>query len=100
MKVYLWTWSGEFFGYREADELWTHDGRHVGRFSEDDVYGTDGSYLGEMRGRRLIRKTAKEHKRRGGFTPKSSRVSSVPYANYVGNVMILGYEDFPSPERL
>src|ERR1043166_4984421 len=100
MKVYLWTWSGEFFGYREDDDLWTYDGRHVGRFADDEVYGPDGSYLGQIRGRRLIKKSGKENKQLRSFTPKASRVTSVSYADYVGNVMIVGYEDFPSPERL
>src|SRR5215211_1959314 len=47
-QVWLWTWGGECFGYRDGDELWTYDGRHVGRFQNDEIYGSSGSYLGEL----------------------------------------------------
>lgn len=100
MKTRLWRWSGDYFGYREGDDLWTYDGCHVGRFTGDEVYGPDGNYLGEIRNRRLIRKLSKENRRRGAFTPKASRIRSVPYANYVGYVMYVGYDDFPPPDSL
>jgi hypothetical protein len=97
----LWTWGGEYFGYREGDSLWTHDGRHVGQFQGSDVFGRDGGYLGElMNGDRLIRSRSKKSTRGGSFAPYGRRVGVVKSVNYVGNVMYAGYEDFPSPSAV
>lgn len=96
----LWNWGGEFFGHRDGDDLWTHDGRHVGRFHEDDVYGSDGRYLGEMNNGRLITHRTEKSKRRNSFAPQARRMGVVKSVNYVGYVMLAGYEDFPKPEDL
>jgi hypothetical protein len=93
----LWKWGGEFFGYRDGDDLWTHDGRHVGRFAGDLVFGPDGRYLGELRNDdRLIACRSSKSQRGYSFAPYARRVGTVPYVGYVGYVMIAGYEDFPS----
>ena len=98
---WLWTWGGVCFGYRDGDELWTHDGRHVGRFHGDQVYGPDGRYLGELRnGNRLITNRARSAARKSSFAPRGQRVGYVRPVNYVGYVMLAGYEDFPAPEKL
>ncbi len=95
----LWTWGGEFFGYREGDDLWTHDGHHVGRFIKDEVFGRDGRYLGEiMQKDRLITSTMKGIQRSGIFTPYGKRVGIVKYVKYAGYAMYAGYRDFPSPD--
>ena len=96
----LWTWGGTYFGRREGDDLWTHDGRHVGRFSGDEVYAPNGHYLGELRSNKLITRQSKSSQRRGSFAAQGSRVGHVPYADHVGRVMLLGYEDFPAPGAL
>lgn len=98
--LWLWTWSGESFGYRDDDELWTHDGRHVGRFYGDDVHGRDGRYLGEVMDKRLITNRSKLSCRRAGFSPFANRASYARYASYAGYAMYAGYEDFPQPEQL
>lgn len=91
---HLWTWDGIYFGYREEDDLWTHEGDHVGRFEGDEVYGPDGEYLGEIMQDQLITDLNKKDKRGSGFCPYASRVGIVPYTDYVGHVMLSGYEDF------
>ena len=96
----LWTWDGEFFGYRDGDDLWTHDGRHVGRFYGDEVYAPAGRYLGEIKNGRLITNVGKKSRMRGGFAPYASSVGIVKSVDYVGYVMYIGHEDFPSPEQL
>lgn len=96
----LWTWGGEYFGYRENNCLWTHDGRHVGLFQGDEIYGPNGRYLGEVLSDRLITNCGKKSWRASCFTPYGNRVGIVKYVNYVGNVMYAGHEDFPSAEGL
>lgn len=93
---WLWTWGGRSFGYRTGDDLFTHGGKHVGHFHGDEVFGQDGHYLGELRGSRLITRRSR-NATKGSFTP-SVGTSHVNRANYVGKVMLVGYQDFPSPE--
>lgn len=94
MKM-LWTWGGKFFGYRDGDCLWTQQGNHVGRFDGNNIYDADGHYIGEvMDNERLIYDLSKSNQSSYGFNPFMNRVSIVPYVDYVGNVMYLGYKDF------
>lgn len=97
---WLHTWSGRSFGWRSGDELRTHNGRHVGRFEGDEVYAPDGRYLGEVRNGRLITRLARKGTRKSGFAPRMSVVGRVDHVGYIGWVMIVGYEDFPSPDQL
>ncbi len=92
---WLWTWNGKSFGYRDGDLLWTRGGNNVGRFYDDEVFGADGRYLGETRSGRLIRNKAKRSQRQSPFAPRGSRVAYVDRMDYVGNVMLAEYEDFP-----
>lgn len=92
---WLWTWGGECFGYREDDELWTYDGRHVARFDGSVLYGSNGRYLGEVRENRLITKKSMKSHVYTSFHPLPRRVSYIRHVNYVPNVMIAGYEEFP-----
>ncbi len=94
---HLWTWSGKYFGYRDNDALWTHDGRHVGRFDGDEVYAADGRYLGEVVNGHLITNLSKSSRRRAWFSPYPSRD---PLVDRVGLVMLVGHEDFPSPDQI
>lgn len=98
--AWLWTWKGKSFGYKVRDELRTQDGRHVGRFYNNEVYGVDGKYIGELRGNRLITNKSKKSLRKSPFSPKMKNVGYVDKVNYVGNVMIIGYEEFPAKEDL
>jgi len=96
--VWMWTWGGECFGYRDGDDLWTHDGRHVGRFNGDLVYDRHGAYLGEvMSENRLITRRGAQSLRGYSFAPWGRRAAYAKYANYAGYAMYAGYEDFPAP---
>jgi hypothetical protein len=96
---WMWTWGGEFFGYRIADQLFTYRGIQVGRLDGDEVYGTDGHYLGEvMAEKRLITHRSKKHWRHSGFAPTRGGWYA-RYCNYVGFAMYAGYEDFPPPSE-
>jgi len=95
MKTQLWTWGGRYFGYREGDDLWHHEGNHVGQFEGDEIFSADGRYLGEVRsGNRLIVNCSKKGRIGRSFSSRLSRVAVVPYVDYVGNIMVAGYEDF------
>lgn len=97
---WLWTWDGRCFGYRDGDDLWTHDGKHVGRFHSDEIYAPNGRYIGELRsGNRLITNKNKKSKRLSSFAPHGQRVGYAKYVDYVGYVMIAGYEEFPKLEE-
>jgi hypothetical protein len=102
-RKYLWTWGGKFVGHREGDDLWTHDGRHVGRFHGDEVFAQDGDYLGELYDEgddRLITRTRLPSGREAPFVPHASRVGYAPLIGYIGNMNVLGYQEFPSPDKL
>lgn len=53
MVTALWTWRGQYFGYRRGDFLWTKAGAYVGRFWGNDLYAPCGRYLGESISQRL-----------------------------------------------
>lgn len=96
----VWTWDGIYFGYIDGNNLWTHNGKHVGRLHNEKIFGPDGRYLGEIRnGNRLITRNGNNHLRAASFSPNMSRIGRVKCVDYVGNVMIAGYHDFPSPEE-
>lgn len=94
----LWTWGGDFFGYKDNDKLWTYSGKNVGKFYNDEVYGADGRYLGEIKNGRLITKKSRKNFRKFSFSPYANRVGIVKNVNYVGYVMYAGCEDFPHPD--
>lgn len=92
----LWTWSGEYFGYRDGSELWTHDGRHVGRFRRGaGIFTPAGSYLGELANGRLISDWHKTARRASSFTPSSRREPRFVFADREPFDMLIGYKDFP-----
>lgn len=94
----LWRWSGEYFGYRDNDELWAYHGRLFGKFHGDEVYGSDGAYLGEIRdGDRLITETAKRNKSHSSFGTRQRGVGGLRGMRGARG-LIAGYEDFPSAE--
>lgn len=97
---WLWTWEGKSFGYRINNELRTQNGRHVGNFHGDEVYGSDGGYLGEVVNSRLITNRSKKNRSKSPFSPRIKNVGQVGRVNYVGNVMLAGYEEFPLQDDL
>ena len=99
--IWLWTWGGVSFGYRDKDALWTHDGRNVARFIGFEAYAPDGYYLGEAMGqRRLITRKAKVGMMQERFAPLPRRLRSVRRAGLWANTMYGGFTDFPDPEVL
>ena len=92
---FLWTWSGECFGYRENNQLWRASGIHVGTIYDDEVYDHKGLYLGEILHGRLIRNTQKKYYRKDTAPYYGRKGAFAKYINYVGYVMYAGYEDFP-----
>lgn len=89
------SWGGRYFGYIDGDDLWSGNGNHVGKIVNNEIYGSDGGYLGEIKHDKLITNISKKSKRKSGFIPFCSRVGVVSLVNHVGNVMYVGYEDFP-----
>jgi hypothetical protein len=98
--IWLWTWGGICFGYMDADDIWTHDGLHIGKTKGKEISDPQGRYLGEIKSenRLITNKSTKGTRIANGFSPKMHRVGYVRMVNYVGNVMLVGYEDFPPPE--
>jgi len=94
-QIHLWTWSGNYFGFREGDDLWTYRGQHVGRFRGNDVFAADGRYLGEMDGARLLAKTANKGLRGDPFAPPPPRSMVRALAGQSTNTLYPGYQDFP-----
>ena len=95
---HLWTWGGKYFGYRDSNALRTYRGCHVGHFVGDEVFGLDGRYLGEVQGDRLIVNRSRTNARAGSIGRFVNNVALVKMVDYVGNVMLAGYEEFPPPE--
>jgi CheY-like chemotaxis protein len=97
----LWTWNGEYFGFREGRDLWTHDGRHVGRFRQvDEVYRCDGTYMGDVIDGRLIVDWNKMARRASSFNSSDNRVGHERFADREAFNMMVGYKDFPGPEEV
>lgn len=95
----LWTWSGEYFGFREGAELWTYDGRHVGRFRRDaEVFRPDGLYMGVVMEGRLVVDWHRTARRASSFTPSESRTGHRRFADRSPFDMQIGFKDFPSPD--
>ncbi|HHF7365114.1 TPA: 4-fold beta flower protein [Legionella bozemanae] len=93
--THLWTWSGDYFGYRQDNQLWTSSGIHVGMIYDDVVYDHKGHYLGEIFRGRLIRNPQKKYFRKYPSIRYGRRVATAKLADYVGYVMYSGMEDFP-----
>jgi hypothetical protein len=100
---WLWTWSGNSFGYRQDGELWTHDGCHIGRFRGHEIYGPDGFYLGElMREDRLVVDAAKKARCVcvPAFVQLPKTVKRHRGLGFNRTALPEGYGDFPRPAQL
>lgn len=97
----LWTWSGEYFGFREGSDLWTHNGHHVGRFrKESEVYGPNGLYLGDLIHGRLVVDWHKTARRASSFTPYINKVPRQVFADREPFDVEIGFKDFPSAQSM
>lgn len=74
MITALWTWRGQYFGYRRGDFLWTKQGDYVGRFWGNDLYAPSGQYLGEMLQQRLFVRALKKEWQKQMTSPYSSEI--------------------------
>jgi hypothetical protein len=97
--LWLRTWTGKPFGFRDGDDLWTERGRHVGVFYDREVYGPDGRYLGELMAlNRLVTDIAKKQRTKPGFAPKPDRDLGEGAGAGPARVLRNGFEDFPTDE--
>lgn len=97
----LWTWGGEYFGFRDGAELWTYEGIHVGRFRrETEIFRSDGLYMGDLMDGRLIVDWHKTARRASSFTPFERRSGRDKFADREPIDMQIGFKDFPSVSDL
>ncbi len=96
----LWAWKGRFFGFKDGNDLWTYKGHHVGKFYDNEIYDSEGKYLGRSYNGRLITKIMNKNKIKSRFTPYAKRMGQMKYMNYMGFMMLMGYEDFPELEGI
>ena len=102
-RIWLWTWSGKCFGYREGDDLFTLEGLQVGRFAGREVYGWDGRYLGEIGpgedAMALVTNLYKRSRTQDGFRPVLVEARTARAAQ-PARPLYAGHEDFPSMAAL
>ncbi|MCZ6538549.1 MAG: response regulator [Chloroflexi bacterium] len=97
----LWTWGGEYFGFRDGENLWTNEGRHVGRVRRnDEVFRPNGAYMGDLIQGRLIVDWRKTARRASSFTPSDDRGGHTGFANREPLDMLIGFKDFPGPDEV
>ncbi len=101
MSDWLWTWSGESFGYISNDALYTTNGLHVAYVVQDGaeqlIFSVDGQYIGEVKdGDRLITKLSRLGRTRGSRSQRSMRSARSGRSHRSGRSMRSGYQDFPS----
>ncbi|MEE8046472.1 MAG: response regulator [Dehalococcoidia bacterium] len=97
----LWTWSGEYFGFRDGSDLWTYNGHHVGRFRrESEVYGPDGLYLGDVIDGRLVIDWHKTARRASSFTPHGNQAPRRVFNDREPLDIGIGFKDFPNAQSL
>ncbi len=96
----LWTWAGEYFGFRDGQNLWTLKGRHVGRFRRDEVFRSNGLYVGDLVQGRLVVDWHKTARRASSFTPSEDRGGCKRYSDREPFDMMIGFKDFPDSDQI
>ena len=76
--------SGEFFGWRQGDDLYDAKGTHIGRFSGDVAYALNGEYFGEVQDGEWIGRHATRTPPRVGARESRGTIRSVPRARRSG----------------
>ena len=101
MSEFVWTWSGEPFGFIDGDALYTRDGLHVGFVDEDGlIFALDAPYLGErVDDERLATRLSRVGRTRGARSRRSSR-SARSRSYRSARSTRSGYRDFPSRTEL
>lgn len=70
------------------------NGTPLGTFYGDELYDFSGKYIGEIRNQnRIIVNKSHKSKRKSGRC-KPCGICGCSYSDYVGYVMLCGYEDF------
>jgi hypothetical protein len=96
---WAWTWSGRCFGYWIGDDLWTYRGKHIGHSISTDIYSPSGRYIGETMGNgRLITNKSKAGVSGPCFVPTPPRDHEPRLPDDAGNLLYMGYGDFPHPD--
>lgn len=94
-----WAWGGKYIGFSEGGWLYSKKGKPIGYFRGDDIFSSSGRYLGEVKDNdKLIVDKNKKHCIASCSTKPCAR-GGRSYCNYVGCVMLSGYEDFKVPEE-
>jgi len=89
-----WSWSGKYIGQKYNEHLYSCKGKPLGYFYESEVYDFNGKYIGEtLDNNRLIVDRNKRGKKKSSKI-KPCNIAGTSYADYVGYVMRVGYEDF------
>lgn len=89
-----WAWGGKYIGRRSGDYLYSKNGTPLGTFYGDELYDFSGKYIGEIRNQnRIIVNKSYKSKRKSGRC-KPCGICGCSYSDYVGYVMLCGYEDF------
>lgn len=89
-----WAWGGKYIGRRSGDYLYSKTGNPLGVFYDDELYDFSGKYIGEIRNEnRIIVNKSHKNKRKSGRCKPCGKCG-FSYCDYVGYVMLCGYEDF------
>lgn len=95
---WVWTWSGQCFGYWIEADLWTHYGKHVGRRMGAEIYGPTGRYIGELTNDgRLITTKSKAGLDGPIFVPSETRPPETRPLDSKRHPLYWGHTDFPPP---
>ena len=89
---HYWAWGGKYIGFSEGCYLYSKRGAPIGYINGDEVFDFSGHYLCDIMDGRLIVKMGKCVA--GGARAKPCGMIGMSYADYVGNAMFAGYQDF------
>lgn len=73
--------SGEFFGWRQGDDLFDDEGTHVGYFKGDTAFSLKGEYVGEMVDEERMGAPVGRTPRTSGARGSRGNIRSVPRAD-------------------
>jgi len=76
--------SGEFFGWRQGDDLYDPGGRHIGFFKGDVAYALNGEYMGEVVDGEWFGRHINRRPPRLGTRERRGNIRSVPRARRGG----------------
>jgi hypothetical protein len=99
--IYLSRYDGSYCGFVYQGEVYSPGGRHVGTllFSKR-IVAPNGDYLGELRGDRLLTKTALKGSKVAGSTGRHMGLNPerLKPAQIAEIALPDGYEEFPNVE--